>query len=85
MGNIEAGKSANVNFLEYAFRKFTFATLSRTVFKSEVIDANHSLDKAKDALMHGKGLVVVINHFSRKDPNYATVCTVKYPPLDCIA
>jgi len=67
MGNIETGKTAEIGFLKYVARKLVVASVS-PVARSETIDKNHSLDKAKEGLRAGKGLVIIINHFSDKDP-----------------
>jgi len=67
MRNIETGRTAEIGFLKYAARKLTVALVS-PVARSETIDDNNSLGKAKEGLRAGKGLLVIINHFSDKEP-----------------
>lgn len=73
MGNVEIGKAANVGFLKHVARELTTAALRPTVLRSEVTDNDHSIDRAKAILRDGNGLIVVINHFSLKDPLLAVI------------
>lgn len=68
MAKVETG---NVGFLQNAARKLTTAVLSHTVFRSEKTDNLHGIDKAKKLLKQDHGVIVVINHFSLKDPPLA--------------
>lgn len=70
MTNIE-GKTANIGFFEQVGRKLATGTLSHTILRSETTDTNHNIDRAKELLRAGNGLIVVINHFSIKDPPLA--------------
>ncbi len=71
-GNIMVkAETANVGFLQHAARKLTTTVLSHTVFRSERTDNGHGIDKAKEVLRQGNGLIIVINHFSLKDPPQA--------------
>lgn len=67
MARVETG---NVGFFENAARKLTVAALS-PVFRSEKTDNANGIEKAKELLKKGYGLIVVINHFSLKDPPLA--------------
>lgn len=67
----QAGKAADVGFFKHAARELTIAALRPTVLRSKTIDNNHSIDRAKEILRNGKGLIVIINHFSLKDPPQA--------------
>lgn len=73
MTNAEIGKAANVGFLKHVARELTTAALRPTVLRSEVTDNDHSIDRAKAILRNGNGLIVVINHFSLKDPLLAVI------------
>lgn len=64
-------ETGNVGFFKNAARKLAIATLSPTIFRSERTDGSCGLDKAKELLKQDNGLVVVINHFSLKDPPLA--------------
>lgn len=68
---METEKTANISFPEYVTRKALVATLSPIFLRSETTDRDHSLDKAKKNLKEGNGLMVLINHFSSKDPPQA--------------
>ncbi len=69
---IQPGKTANVGFLQRGARIAATAILSPTFLRSEVTKNKDSIKKAKEALKSGKGLIVIINHFSLKDPPQAT-------------
>jgi hypothetical protein len=71
MVKTEAEKGSSVGFLKHVARKLTVAALSPTIFRSETIDDNHSVNKAKEILGGGNGLIIVINHFSLRDPPQA--------------
>lgn len=71
MNKVEGEKSADIGFLKHAARKLSSLTLSPTILRSETIDNNRSIDKAKEVLRSRNGLIVVINHFSLKDPPLA--------------
>jgi hypothetical protein len=64
MTRIETG---NTDVLRWGARKFAVLTLS-PFLRAEMTDKFHSFDKAKKILKEGNGLIVVINHFSKKDP-----------------
>ncbi len=68
MVKAEAEKGANIGFLKHVVRKITTTTLSSTILRSETFNNHHGIDKAKEALRQGFGLIVIINHFSLKDP-----------------
>lgn len=67
---ISNGAISNVGFFEHACRKLAVKALS-PVLKSERTNSNHGIDKAEDILRNGNGLIVIINHFSLKDPPLA--------------
>lgn len=67
MGNIET-RGAGVDFSKKIARKITFAVLSSTILKAETTDNYHSVEKARELIKSGYGLIVMINHFSLKDP-----------------
>ena len=64
MTKIETG---NTDVLRWGARKFAVLTLS-SFLRAETTDEYHSFDKAKKILKEGNGLIIVINHFSQKDP-----------------
>ena len=64
MTRIETG---NTDVLRYGARKLAVLVLS-PFLRAEVTDEHRSFDKAKKILKEGNGLIVVINHFSKKDP-----------------
>lgn len=68
----QPGKGSNVSFLQHSARIIATTMLSPTFLRSETTNNDGSIGKAKEALRSGKGLVVVINHFSLKDPPQAT-------------
>lgn len=67
---IETGKASDINLFERAGRKVAVVVLS-PVFRSERTDNDHGIDKAKEVLRQGNGLIIIINHFSLKDPPLA--------------
>lgn len=73
MGNVEmeVRKESNIGPLKQVVRKLITAALSHTVLRSETTDCDHSIDRAKEVLRSGNGLIVIINHFSLKDPPLA--------------
>lgn len=70
-GEIEPGKAQNIGFCEQVARKVASAVLSPTLLRSEITRNDDSIEKAKETLRNGKGLIVIINHFSLKDPPLA--------------
>lgn len=80
MANIEAGRDSNINFGHKVGRKATLAILG-PVLRSETTDANGSIEKAKGVLKAGQGLIIIINHFSGKDPIQAVVEVFRYPVM----
>lgn len=65
-------ETGNVGFLQIAARKLAVVSLS-PVLRSEraKTDNDHGVDRAKEVLGQGNGLIIVINHFSLKDPPLA--------------
>lgn len=81
MGNPEAGRVANIDFKHKIGRIVTAAVLS-PVLRSETTDANGSIEKAKDVLKRGEGLIIIINHFSGKDPIQVIREVFRYPVMN---
>lgn len=67
MVNVETGEGANVGFFKHAARKLAVVTLL-LVSRHEMTDSGHSIDKAKENLRRGYGLVIVANHRTKKEP-----------------
>lgn len=67
MTKIETG---NTDLLGWGARKLTVFALS-PFLRAETTDEYHSIDRAKELSRHGNGLIVIINHFSYKDPPQA--------------
>ena len=66
MANIEAGRGSNISFPKQIVRKVAVTILS-SFLRSETINNPDSIDKAEKILKSGHGLIIVINHFSKKD------------------
>lgn len=58
------GKEANIGFPRRVLRILTTAIVSPTVLRTKTIDDDHSIDKVKEVLRRGDGVVVILNHFS---------------------
>lgn len=81
MGNVEAGKAANID-LKHKIGRIITATVLSPVLRSETTDTNGSIEKAKDVLKRGQGLMIIINHFSGKDPIQAIREVFRYPVMN---
>lgn len=64
---IEPGKASNINPFERTARRLT-VTVSNPLLKHEMTDKDHSVEKAKEALGRGEGVMILFNHFSTRDP-----------------
>lgn len=67
MANIETGRT-NIGLSVQIARKFSTGVLGHTILRAETTDSNHSIDKTRELLKNGYGLIVIINHWSLKDP-----------------
>lgn len=81
MTNAEAGKASNIDFPHKVGRIATMAVLG-PVLRSETTDINDSIEKVKDVLKRGAGLIIIINHFSGKDPIQAIREVFRYPVMN---
>lgn len=64
----ESSAGPYISTKEYASRMIWKNVLEHTILRSEVIDKNGSLKKAREAAEHGETVIVVITHPTRTDP-----------------
>jgi hypothetical protein len=81
MISVEARKGAEINPFQYIARKLAITVLS-PVARSERTDEKCSINKAKEMSKNGKGLIIVINHPTGKDPEQALYEIFRHSILD---